>query len=388
MSIARGDAVALARELVRIDSRNPSLVAGAPGERAVARALADVLQAWGAAVELRDAAPSRPNVIARIGRAGGRTIMFNGHLDVVGVDGMTHEPFAGTEREGRLWGRGAADMKGGVAAMCAAAVRAADAGLDGEIVIAAVADEEYDSIGTRALIADGVRADAAIVTEPTRLAIAPAHRGFAWLTADVRGRAAHGSRYDIGVDAIRHAGLLLAELDAAEERATPGPTHPLLGRGSWHASTIAGGTGLSTYPDRCTLRIERRTLPGEAAAQAFDELRSAAARVRARRPSFDAELSLDLSQSPSDVPVDAPVVRELVAAIGAAGERARIEGLSAWTDCALLNEAGIPAICYGPGDIGLAHAAAEWVETAEIERATTALATLAVRWCAEATWRA
>lgn len=387
MAVARGDGVALARELVRIDSRNPSLVPGAPGERAVARALADVLQAWGAAVEVRDAAPNRPNVIARVGRAGGRTLMFNGHLDVVGIDGMTGEPFGGTEHEGRLWGRGATDMKGGIAAMCAAAVRAADAGLDGEIVIAAVADEEYDSIGTRAVIAEGVRADAAVVTEPTRLAVAPAHRGFAWLTAELRGRAAHGSRYDIGVDAIRHAGLLLAELDRWEERSAP-RTHPLLGRGSWHASTIAGGTGMSTYPDRCTLRIERRTLPGETAAQAFDELRDAAARVRARRPLFDAELSLDLAQRPSDVPGDAPIVRELAAAIETAGEAVRIEGLSAWTDAALLNEADIPAICYGPGDIALAHAASEWVEIAEIERATRVLATLASRWCREGRWRA
>ncbi|HEV2179895.1 MAG TPA: ArgE/DapE family deacylase [Gemmatimonadaceae bacterium] len=390
MTVARGDAVALTRTLVRVDSRNPSLVPGAPGEGPVARALAEVLRAWGFAVEVDDAAPNRPNVVARVGPAGGRTLMFNGHLDVVGTDGMTHAPFAADERDGSLWGRGSSDMKGGVAAMCAAAARADDTGLECELIMTAVADEEWDSIGTRAVIARGVRADAAIVTEPTRLAIAPAHRGFVWTTVTVHGRAAHGSRYDVGIDAIRHAGLLLAELDALESRELVQRTHPLLGRASWHASMIDGGLGMSTYPDRCTLRIERRTLPGETPAQAVEEVRAACARVRAHRPSFDAEVALDLSQNPSDVATDAPVVRRLSRALASAGDTARIEGLSAWTDAALLNEAGIPAICYGPGDIARAHAAAEWIEVAEIERATRVLTLLAQSWAhdEESAWRA
>ncbi|HEX6535996.1 MAG TPA: ArgE/DapE family deacylase [Gemmatimonadaceae bacterium] len=382
-AVPRGDAVALTRELVRIDSRNPSLVPGAPGEREAARALAEVLRAWGFRVEVHDAAPGRPNVIARAGRAGGRTLMLNGHLDVVGTDGMRHPPFDAAEREGRLYGRGASDMKSGVAAMCAAAARAADAGLDGEIVIAAVADEEWESAGTRALLERGVRADAAIVTEPTRLTIMPAHRGFAWLTVTVHGRAAHGSRYDIGVDAIRHAGLLLAELDALQERALAGRAHPLLGPPSLHASTIEGGIGMSTYPDRCVLRVERRTIPGERASDALDELRAACDRVRARRASFRADVTLDVAQGPSDVSTDAPIVRALARALEGVGEAVRIEGMSAWTDAALLNEAGIPAICFGPGDIGLAHAAEEWVEAGEIRRAADALERLAREWTSQ-----
>ena len=380
MTVALGDAVALAQTLVRVDSRNPSLVPGAPGEGPVARALAEVLRSWGFAAEVADAAPNRPNVVARVGRAGGRTLMFNGHLDVVGTDGMTHEPFAANERDGSIWGRGSSDMKGGVAAMCAAAARAAATGLDCEIIITAVADEEYGSIGTRALIDRGVRADAAIVTEPTRLAIAPAHRGFVWITVTVRGRAAHGSRYDVGIDAIRHAGLLLVELDALESSELVHRTHPLLGHASWHASTIDGGSGMSTYPDRCTLRIERRTLPGETPAQAVEEVCDACARVRATHPSFDAVVALDLAQNPSDVAVDAPVVRRLGRALASIGEPARVEGLSAWTDAALLNEADIPAICFGPGDIARAHAAVEWIEIDEIERATRVLTTLAGAW--------
>lgn len=380
MTVPVGDAVALTRALVRVDSRNPSLVPGAPGEAAAAAVLADVLVQWGFAVEQHEAAPGRPNVVARVGRSGGRSLMFNGHLDVVGVDGMTHAPFAAECRDGRLYGRGSSDMKGGVAAMCAAAARVADS-ITGEIVIAAVADEEWDSAGTRMLLRRGVRAGAAIVTEPTRLAIAPAHKGFAWLTIDIQGRAAHGSRADIGIDAIRHAGLILAELDALEGELAARPAHPLLGRGSIHGSTIEGGTGMSTYPEHCTLRLERRTIPGESAPQALAELEAICARLASRRASFETTVHLALAQPPSDVATDAPIVRALANAIAGDGGTVCIEGMSAWTDAALLNAAGIPAVCYGPGDIGLAHAATEYIDVAEIERATSVLANLARAWC-------
>lgn len=380
--IAPGDARALTRALVEVDSRNPSLVAGAPGEMACATRLKQVLDAWGFATALSDAAPGRPNLVARIGAArSGRTLMFNGHLDVVGVEGMLHPPFVAEERDGRLYGRGSADMKGGVAAMCAAAYRAAAAGLAGEIVIAAVADEEYESLGTQALIAEGIRADACVVTEPTRLAIMPAHRGFVWLEVEITGRAAHGSRWDIGVDAIRHAGLLLAELDRLDAEELPRHTHPLLGRGSLHASLIEGGTGMSTYPERCLLKLERRTISNERASDVVEEVQRACDAVRARRPTFAAEVRLLVTQGPSDVSVESPLVRQLAAALHGCGESAPIEGMSAWTDAALLNEAGIPAICFGPGDISLAHAAEEYIPLDEIDRATTVLSGLARSWC-------
>ena len=376
-----GDAVALLRSLVRLDSRNPSLTPGAPGEAAAARLLRDVLAGWGFRAELVEAAPGRPNVVARIGTGDGPTLMLNGHLDVVGTDGMTHAPFDAAERDGRLYGRGATDMKGGVAAMCAAAWRAAQAGaLGAEVIVAAVADEEWSSIGTHDLLARGVRADAAVVTEPTRLAVCPAHRGFAWLEVTVHGRAAHGSRYDIGGDAILHAGLLLAELDVLEREVLPRRRHPLLGRASLHAGTIAGGVGLSTYPDRCVLTVERRTLPGESDEDVLREMRDAAERVRARHPAFRAHVRVVGAQRPLDVPVDAPVVRALEAALGEVGEPARVEGLSCWTDAALLADAGIPAVCFGPGDITLAHADEEWVTLDDVERATRTLAALCAAW--------
>jgi acetylornithine deacetylase len=386
MSIARGDPVALARALVRVDSRNPSLVPGAPGETNVARELAEVLRAWGFRVEIIEAAPGRPSVVARIGKSGGRSLMFNGHLDVVGIEGMTHDPWSADPNghDDRMYGRGSADMKGGVAAMCAAAARVSDA-LDGELIITAVADEEYESIGTKSIIDRGVRADAAIVTEPTELAIMPAHLGFVWLDVTTFGRAAHGSRWDLGVDAIRHAGLFLAELDGLDSKDLTQRSHALLGRPSVHASLIDGGTGMSTYPDKCVVRIERRTIPGESDAAVTRELEAACERVRARVVTFRAEVARTFSQPPSDVPVDAPIVQALASALGDSNEKTHIAGMTAWTDAALLNDAGIPAICFGPGDIRLAHAAEEWVPIDEIERATAVLARLATSWCAQKT---
>jgi acetylornithine deacetylase len=363
-------------------------VAGAPGESAIAHYLADILHDWGFAVELPEAAAGRPNLIARIGSPDTPAIMFAGHLDVVGVEGMTHPPFDADINEGCIFGRGSADMKAGISAMCAAAVLAFDKMGDApnrQIVIAAVADEEYASAGMRTLVDSGVRAEMAILTEPTKLAICPAHRGFVWAELDFAGRAAHGSRYDIGVDAIRHAALVLAELDDFESNVLPRTTHALLGRGSLHASSIEGGSGLSTYPERCVVVVERRTLPGETADDVIAELRAACDRARAKRPELRVAVKLIEAQLPSDVSVDAPVVTILRRAVEAEGMESRIEGMSAWTDAAILNAADIPAICFGPGDISLAHAAEEFVPIEEIEKATRVLTRVARDWLSEKT---
>ena len=380
MSTQRGDPIALTKALVAIDSQNPSLVPGGAGEAKVARALAEILREWGFAVELQEIAAGRLNVVARIGKPSGRSLMFNGHLDVVGVEGMTHPPFEPIEKDGHIYGRGSADMKAGIAAMCAAAVRAADAGLPGEIIIAAVCDEEFTSIGTRGLIERGVRADGAIVTEPTQLAIMPAHKGFVWIEATFNGRAAHGSRYDIGVDAIRHAGLFLAELDRYESQTLGARHHPLLTRPSVHAATISGGSGMSTYPDRCELSIERRTIPGETTEQVRLEVEELLDRARMADEKFDGAIRVTMEQQPSDVPLSAPIVKALAASVERCGILESIAGMTAWTDAALLNAAGIPAICFGPGDISLAHAAEEYVPVKQIEDATRVLADLVVKW--------
>jgi acetylornithine deacetylase len=271
-------------------------------------------------------------------------------------------------------------MKGGIAAMCAAAARV-KGGLKGDLLIACVADEEWRSLGTAALIASGVRADAAIVTEPTGLAIMPAHKGFAWIQITTRGRAAHGSRWDLGVDAIRHAGLVLAELDRVDRELLPRKSHALLGRPSLHAGGIEGGLGISTYPDRCVLRVERRTIPGETVSDVTREMDDVCRALRARIPDFYADVELLFAQPPSDVDPQAPACRALTRALTAAKVEPRVAGMSAWTDAALLNAAGIPALCFGPGDMGLAHAAEEYIDVREVEQASDILASFARDWC-------
>jgi acetylornithine deacetylase len=382
MTPPKGDAVALMRELVRIDSRNPSLVPGAPGEQRIAAGLAGILRAWNIAADAVDAVPGRPNVVATIkGSGGGRSLMLNGHIDVVGVEGMTHAPFDAHETGGRLYGRGSSDMKGGVAAMCAAAARLVGR-LKGDLIVAAVADEEWESAGTASLLGSGLRADAAIVTEPTRLQLMPAHKGFVWMEFTVQGRAAHGSRWDLGVDAIRNAALILAEFDRIDREDLPKKSHPLLGRPSLHVGTISGGSGLSTYPERCVFTIERRTLPGEDADAVNAELNSVLKKlVGAPGMHMDYGTRLMFEQPPSDVALDAPVVVALSSTLREHGLSDKPAGMSAWTDAALLNKAGIPAICFGPGDMGLAHAAEEYIETREVEQATDVLESFALAWC-------
>src|SRR5438093_1735124 len=259
-----GEIVELVCELVAIDSVNPSLVPGGVGEGEVAALIANWSGAAGLEVEVIEETPGRPSVLARArGAGGGRSLMLCGHIDTVGVDGMRdpHRPLVDGDR---LYGRGTYDMKAGVAAALIAAWDAVRLGLAGDVVVAAVADEEHASLGIQEVLR-AFRPDAAIVTEPTELAVVVAHRGFVWSEVEVTGRASHGSRPRLGIDAIAKIGRVLTELEALDT-ALAARTHRLLGHGSVHASMIRGGTELSTYPAHCVLGLERRTLPGETAA--------------------------------------------------------------------------------------------------------------------------
>jgi acetylornithine deacetylase len=370
---AQGDAVALARALVRVPSVNPSLEEGGTGEAEVAELCAGWLEGWGFQVERSFAAPGRANVVARMGK-GPRRILLNGHLDTVGVGGMTVPPFQGEVVDGRLLGRGSCDMKGGIASILSAAAALAREGWEeGELVVALVADEEHASIGAQALVEAGLTADLCVVCEPTSLAVAPAHKGFAWTEVVVHGRAAHGSRPERGIDAIRNMGQLLVALSEIEARLEAAPAHPLLGRGSIHAGTVVGGRAPSVYPDLCTLVLERRLLPGEAVAQGEAEIRELVARLEARIPDFRATVTGGLTRPGTEVAEDHTLVLGLLQAMVGQGLAPVVAPMSAWVDAAVFNEAGIPSVCFGPGSIEQAHAADEWCPIEEIEVAARVL---------------
>lgn len=369
-TVLSGDPVAVTRLLVSTPSVNPDLSPGGHGEAEMARVTSELLDAWGLDVEVREAAPGRPNVIARLEGAG-PTLLLNGHLDTVGVDGMTIDPFGAELSGDRLMGRGSCDMKAGVAALMAAASRLAAEGPRPNLIVALTADEEYASVGMAELVAgrtDGgpPLADLAIVCEPTELRVMPAHKGFVWLKTTFQGRAAHGSRPDLGIDAIRHAGLYLAALDGYASALRARPEHPLLGYGSFHAGTIRGGSAESVYPDHCELLLERRTMPGELAADVIAEFHDVLARVQGEHADVNASIEMTLARPGTEVPSDSDLVRGLLEVGSACGVEPVVEGMTAWVDAALLNEAGIPAVCYGPGSIEQAHTVDEWVDVRQI----------------------
>jgi acetylornithine deacetylase len=375
-------AISLLRELVAIDSVNPSLVPGAAGEAAIADAIAAHLRRIGLDVEIEDAAPGRPNVIGVLeGRRPGRSLMLCGHVDTVGVEGM-QAPFDPVERDGRLYGRGSQDMKGGVAAMIDAARVIAGEGLErGRLVIACVVDEEFASIGADALVVRW-RADAAVVTEPTDLQIAVGHKGFAWFEVETRGRAAHGSRPLEGRDAIMRMGRVLHELEQLDRRLQAVPPDSLLGTASLHASIISGGREMSSYPDRCTLKIERRTVGGESSEGVTEEIDGIVKRLKEADAEFEASVTAMVSRPPYRIPVDndlpAALARALAATGGATGNRDFV-GMTFWTDAAVLGAAGIPAVLFGPGGAGL-HSTEEYVEIQDVLRCRDVLAALARTW--------
>ncbi len=375
------DPIELLRALIETPSVNPSLEPGGAGETAIAALCEEWLAAWGFTVETVADDPRRPSVVAHHG-AGGPTLLFNGHLDTVGVADMTVPPFTAITERGRMTGRGACDMKGGVAALLAAAADVAASGHEGTLVVALSADEEHASIGMERLVTGGLRADAAIVCEPTSLAVMPAHKGFVWVEVRFTGRAAHGSRPDVGIDAIRHAGGFLAELDRLDEDLRARDPHPLLGFGSIHAGTIAGGTAASVYPEHCTLLLERRTLPGESAKRVMAELDEVAARTRATHAEVALEMEVTLERPGTEVAADHTLVRRLLESARRVGIEPRIEPMTAWVDAAWLNEVGVPAVCFGPGSIAQAHSADEWVPLDEVRGCTTALRDFASRFLA------
>jgi acetylornithine deacetylase len=374
------DVAELAAQLVAIESINPDIVAGGSGEIALARFVAEWCERAGLETTLSELAPGRANVVAIArGSGGGRSLMLNAHMDTVGVAGMT-DPFVPRLENGRLYGRGAQDMKGSLAACMLAAVDAKRRGLRGDVIVTAVADEEFASIGTEA-IAAGVRADAAIVTEPTEMQVAVAHRGFVHLEVEVHGRAAHGSRPEIGIDAIAKMGRVLVGIEQLDARLRATPAHPRLGSGSVHASLIEGGQEFSSYPARCALQAERRTIPGESAELAERELLEIVAQAREGDPDFRADVRAPISREPFEVAEDAEIVESVRRhATRVLGSAPATVGVPFWADSALLASAGIPTVVFGPSGEGL-HSEVEWVDVESLERCVQIYSAVAADLC-------
>lgn len=370
------------RDLVRINSVNPSLAPGAPGEGDIAAYLDARLRRAGLEVHRHEALPGRPSIVARLpGRGGGRSLMLNAHIDTVGVEAMAN-PFAGDVGDGRLYGRGSYDMKGGLAAAIVAIETLAREAtpLAGDVLLAAVADEEFASEGTQEILRHW-RTTGAIVTEPTALDVCVAHKGFTWFEVEIRGRAAHGSRFDLGVDAVMQAGRILHRLDVLERELRLGRQHPLVGPASLHAATIHGGSGLSTYAASCILQVERRTIPGETAAQVEREMRALLAAATAEEPRCEVRLSVLLDRPPFEVAADAPLVRTIAEQVTAVRGRApALVGQTPWMDSAFLAAAGIETVVVG-GDGAGAHAAEEWADLASHARLMAILVQAAREYC-------
>ncbi|CAN5679054.1 ArgE/DapE family deacylase [soil metagenome] len=373
-------------ELVSIPSINPDLNPGAEGERQIAEFIAGRLRETpGIDVELQDAGNGRPNVIATVGSGSGRTLMLNGHIDTVGVAGMAAQ-FDPVVEDGRLYGRGSSDMKGADAVMMLLLEEIARAGdFPGRIVATFVVDEEYASIGTQAVCRDIGRwkPDAALVLEGTRLDVSIAHKGFVWATITTRGHAAHGSRYQKGIDAIAHMGRVIVELEALSKELVQRPKHRYVGPPSLHASLIRGGQELSSYPEECVLEIERRTVPGESDDQVHAEFQEILDRLAGEDPQFTATLEMGLVREPFEIAEDAEIVqivRDQAAEL--LGHTPELTGGMGWMDSALLSGAGVPTAIFGPAGEG-AHALEEWSDLDVLHQFATVLAATSYAFCSD-----
>lgn len=382
-SIDRDYIIQTLADLVRINSANPLLSTDGKGEAELGAYVASALRKLGLTVDTYEIQPARVNVVGVLtGSGNGRSLLLNAHMDTVGVEGMVIDPFGAEIQDGRMYGRGSQDMKGSLAAMLGVAKAFKDGGveLEGDLLITAVADEEYASLGTEHLVQQ-VKADAAIVTEPSDLTICRAHRGFIWYDVETFGRAAHGSRFQEGIDANMRMGRFLAQLDKLEQELRQRPAHPLTGPPSLHAARIRGGAEVSIYADHCYLQIERRTVPGETEAQATAELQAIIDRLAAEDPSFKATVKPTFQREPFEVGADARIVQTLDQVMETrSGHKSPHTGQTFWTDAALLAEAGMETVLLGPKGYGL-HSAEEWVDLQSVVELANILAQTAIIYC-------
>ncbi len=361
----------LLQELVALPSVNPAFLPKddpRAGEQRVAEFLAATAARSGLEVELQEVLPGRANLLARV-RPRGRTrqrVLLTPHLDTVnGADGQ----FLPLLRNGRLYGRGACDTKGSVAAMFTAACELAESGsrpAETEVVFTGVVDEEDAQRGSRALAKSGLGADLAIVGEPTCLKVVTAHKGSLWLRLETRGKAAHGACPELGRNAVHAMARIvdLLETDYATQLARR--RHPLLGPATVSVGVIAGGTQPNIVPDRCMIQVDRRTLPGETEASVWREIRALLKSSGLGATCIDDKLAPCL---PLETDPGLPLVARFLSSV----RQAKPAGVHYFCDAAVLAAGGIPSVAFGPGDIAQAHTVDEWIALSSLERARTML---------------
>jgi acetylornithine deacetylase len=374
--ISRQGVLEILQGLIRTPSVNPTL---APDESHGEKAIAEFAQQWlaanGVKSWLEEAAAGRPNAVAEVGTGKGPKLVFCAHLDTVGTAGMTIPPFEPRLEGDRVYGRGSYDMKGSAAAVMAAAAALGREEFPGQVLIALVADEEYASIGAQDFVKRH-KADACVLTEPSEGRLILAHKGFVWAEIVTKGRAAHGSRWDLGVSAIAKMGKVIAALEQFDQQELRNRTHPLVGPASQHCSLIQGGSGLSMYAEECTLEIERRTLPGETPELVMQELEDVV-----RSTDEHAQVRRLLDRPPLTSDANAKIATSLSqAARSVTGQTPEIAGVAYWMDAALFAAAGIPTVNYGPSGAG-AHEAVEWVDLISVVSCAKVLVETAVSFC-------
>jgi len=383
IQIKREALLSLLQDLIQIDSVNPSLSSKGTGEAVIARYIRDYLNNLGLEVRFQEIEKNRVNVVGILkGSGGGPSLMLNGHTDTVSADNMEIDPFAAEEKDGKIYGRGALDMKSGVAALIMAVQSIIEAGikLKGDVILTLVADEEYASIGTETVV-DEYTADAAIICEPTGLDIVIAHKGFAWTKIEIFGHAAHGSLPHRGIDAIVKAGKVLAAIEELGKTHLKQKTHPLLGSPSIHASLIEGGTELSTYPDYCKIELERRNLPAEDRKLVTEEIQGLLQNIQLQDDQFKADFDVFFFRPAFEISPDQPIVQTVSRAFESICHRApKFEGMWAWLDSAILAQAGIPTVIFGPSGDG-AHAVVENVDVQSVITSTQVLVQSIIDFC-------
>jgi len=376
--------IGLLKRLIQIRSVNPA-IDSSENEMEIASFIAQWFRKTNRfRVTEQKVSKGRFNVVAVLdGKEGGRTLMLNGHMDTVGVTNMTISPFRPIIEHGRIHGRGACDMKGSLAAMMSAmlALSNSKAPLAGDVMFAAVVDEEYKSIGTSELV-KRFRADAAIVGEPTGLDVAIAQKGYAWLEVETIGRRAHGSVPEEGIDAIEKMAKIISRLDYVRNKHSS-IRHRLVGTPRIHTSTITGGSDWSSVPASCTLRVERRLIPGEHPSTALAELQELVRHCSSADRNLKARVRIVHHAGAFEVDANELLIKILRRSLRRIGASGRIVGVPYWTDAAILvNEARIPTCLFGPGDIRVAHGPDEYVASQDVVQAAGAYAETAQQYLA------